>query len=118
MNRVLFFIAVILIVSCKYADSNIKQVTILDSEFQIVRIIESESQILELKKHWASFESINELPNSDWTHKIDIDSDSKLGGRWLYNSKGFVARLNKQLDPKFKVSDVKKLNMLLLRVDS
>ncbi len=70
-------------------------------------------QLAKAQELWDSLIPIDKLPNTDWTHKLDIRSDS-IGGGWLYNEDGYVAKLNHRLKPMFKVPDVKSFNAIFL----
>jgi hypothetical protein len=85
------------------------KITVLDGGFQVLRVINESDQLAKAQEQWHSLIPIDELPNTNWTHKLDIKSDF-VGGRWLYNKEGYIAKLNKQLEPKYKVSDVKLFN--------
>ena len=122
MHKVLFVVSFIFIVSCVKVDSVMGPITILDHEFDVIRNIDGKVDLNEFERHWNLLEPIEILPNYNWTHKIDISSDGnfgkKFGGRWLYNNEGYIARLNKQLKPIYRVEDVQHFNGFLLEDDS
>jgi predicted double-glycine peptidase len=91
------------------------EITIRDNNFEILRIIDDPGQLAKARKQWNTLVRIKEPPNTNWTHKIDIESSSRfLNDRWLYNKEGYIARLNYQLKPMYKVSDVKLFNEIYL----
>jgi len=52
------------------------------------------------------------LPNTAWTHKLDIKA-TQIGGRWLYDKNGYLAKLNYQLTPSYIVKDPEAFNKLI-----
>lgn len=91
------------------------KITIRDSNFEILRVIDSPELLTKAQELWDSLIRISELPNANWTHKIDIRSGSRsLDGRWLYNREGYVAKLNYRLKPAYKVPDVNSFNEIFL----
>ena len=101
------------LISCKPEKIGIYKVTVLDSISKQINVIDQPDMINKLNELWKGFEPIDELPNTEWTNKLDIDSE-KMSGRWLYNQEGFLAKLNKQLKPSFKVIKKETFNKIIL----
>jgi len=95
------------------ASGEMQQIKILNNEFSVIKVISSTKELELAKKEWGQLIPINKLPNTNWTHKIDITSKS-IGGRWLYNKQGYLAKLNKQLKPMYKTNNVKSFNKVYL----
>lgn len=95
------------------AETRIEEVKVLDHSFAVVRVVNTADQLSKAQELWDSLVPIDALPDTDWTHKLDIRSDS-IGGRWLYSEEGYIARLNYRLKPKYKVPDVKSFNAIFL----
>jgi hypothetical protein len=89
------------------------EITVRDRNFEVLREINDSDQLGKAQEQWDALIRIDELPNTNWTHKMDIKSNS-VGGRWLYNSEGYVARLNKRVKPDYRVSNVKSFNEIYL----
>ena len=95
------------------AETRMQEITVRDNEFGVLRIINTADRLAKAQELWDSLIPIDKLPNTDWTHKLDIRSDS-IGGRWLYNEDGYVAKLNYRLKPMYKVPDVTSFNEIFL----
>ncbi len=95
------------------AETRMQEITVRDNEFAVLRIINTADRLAKVQELWDSLIPIDELPNTDWTHKLDIRSDS-IGGRWLYSEEGYIAKLNYRLKPIYKVPDVKSFNAIFL----
>jgi hypothetical protein len=93
----------------------ISEIVVLDSNFNQKRIINQPEQLSEISKIWRQLKQIqiNELPNTNWTHKLDIKAGD-LSGRWLYNKEGYLSRLNYQLYPTYRVENTAEFNKLIL----
>jgi len=94
-------------------DITMDEIEILDDRFELLRIIDDPTELAKAQELWSTLIPIESLPNTNWTHKLDIQSDT-VGGRWLYNAEGYVAKLNKQLKPMYKVSNVTLFNEIYL----
>ena len=91
----------------------ILEITVRNKDFEVIRVVQELEVLKEAEKAWQKLKPIDSLPNTNWTHKLDVTSES-IGGRWLYNKEGYLAKLNKQLKPMYKVSDVSKFNEIYL----
>ena len=91
----------------------ILEIKVRNKDFEVIRVIQELEVLEEAEKVWQKLKPIDTLPNTNWTHKLDVTSES-IGGRWLYNKEGYLAKLNKQLKPMYKVSDVSKFNEIYL----
>jgi hypothetical protein len=111
-NAFTIIIIAISMIGCKTGKIDITRISVLDSNFNQIRLIDEFDSLSQLNKLWKEFESIDKLPNTEWTHKLDIDS-KELGGRWLYNQKGYLAKLNKQLKPSYKVKNTEAFNKII-----
>lgn len=97
------------------APGTMDEITVRDENFEMLSVINNPGLLAKAQEQWDSLVRIKELPNTNWTHKIDIRSGSRsLNGRWLYNKAGYIAKLNYQLKPMYKVSDVKVFNEIYL----
>jgi len=94
-------------------DVSIVEIKVLDNQFKEIRTITNKDELLKAQKAWKQLIPIKDLPNSNWTHKLDI-ATNYVGGRWLYNKEGYIAKLNKYLEPKYKVSNVEEFNKIFL----
>ena len=83
---------------------HISKVVVRDSEFREIGTITEAHEIQQINRLWQDLEPIAQLPNTDWTHKLDIEANVR-SGRWLYNQEGYLARLNYELKPSFKIPD-------------
>ena len=92
---------------------DISDIKIRNSDFKVIKTINSPTELAEANNEWKQLIQIESLPNTNWTHKIDITSNT-IGGRWLYNKEGYVAKLNKRLKPMFKVKNVESFNKVYL----
>jgi hypothetical protein len=97
-------------------EPEITEVQILNSQFETIRVIQDPVELQSAEKVWRELKPIDKLPNTNWTHKLDITSPT-IGGRWLYNRDGYLARLNKRLQPMYMVSNVERFNMIFLGRD-
>ncbi|MBU2622751.1 MAG: hypothetical protein KKD92_10580 [Proteobacteria bacterium] len=113
--RNLFTLTIIAIalIGCKTEMVDISRIIVLDSNFNQIRVIDESNSLNQLSKLWKEFEPIDELPITEWTHKLDIESKD-LSGRWLYNQEGYLAKLNKQLKPSYKVKNTEAFNKIIL----
>ena len=102
-------------VSAQAEELKISRVIVLDSSFQQIRVIDQPEQIKHLNDLWKNLKPIKakELPNTTWTHKLDIKSNGSTV-RWLYNQEGYLAKLNYQLKPSYKVVNLEVFNKLIL----
>ena len=92
----------------------ISYMVVRDSEFRVIRTIKSPAQIQKINALWQRLEPMTELPNTNWTHKLDIQANVR-SGRWLYNNQdGYLAKLNYRLRPRYKVADPKVFNKVIL----
>lgn len=94
-------------------DEAISKVTVLDKNFKVVKVITASSELVQIQKAWCDFKPINTPPNTNWTHKLDIVG-GKLTGRWLYNSQGYISRLNYQLKPSYQLPNAGTINKLIV----
>ena len=99
--------------SCKTEKIDISKITVLDSNFKLICVIEETERLNNVCDHWKGLEPIDDISKIQWTHKIDIKSKN-IGGRWLYSQEGYIAKLNKELNPRYKVSCKGVLNKLIL----
>ena len=88
-------------------------IQVRNANFEVIRVIQEPEMLQRAEKEWQKLKPIDTLPNTNWTHKLDVNSEA-IGGRWLYNKEGYLAKLNKQLKPMYKVSDVNKFNEIYL----
>jgi len=112
LMTMIFFIFAI---SAKAEELKISHVIVLDSSFQQIRVIDQPDQIKHLNDLWKNLKPIKvkDLPNTNWTHKLDIKSNGSTARR-LYNQEGYLAKLNYQLKPSYKVVNLKAFNKLIL----
>ncbi|MCP4129589.1 MAG: hypothetical protein GY754_01110 [bacterium] len=114
-NFVVILIIIIflsLIISCqKSYPRGITQVTIKSKSFDWVKEL-SREEIVYLEKAFPTFQKINLPPDYQWSYSINIKS-KKSGGSWLYNKKGYIARLNYSLKPSYKIPNPEEFNKKL-----
>jgi len=91
----------------------ITKVQVLDSEFSVLQLISDQHDLELVEQEWSKLEKNDSLRNHDWTHTIDITSET-IGGRWSYNSSGYLAKLNKTLTLAYRVKDVRQFNKIVL----
>ena len=82
----------------------IDKLRVLDSEFNEVAVIDDSSVLRSLEVLWQKMAPVEATADLSWSHKLDITSKD-VGGRWLYSQDGYVARLNKEMKPRYRVSD-------------
>ncbi len=102
-------------ISVQAKELKISHFIVLDSSFQQIRVIDQPDQIKQLNDLWKNLKPIKvkDLPNTHWTHKLDIESNVSTT-RWLYNQEGYLAKLNYQLEPSYKVVNLEAFNKLIL----
>jgi hypothetical protein len=107
-------IFLIFAISAQAGELKISRVIVLDSSFQQIRVIDQPEQIKYLNDLWKNLKPIEvkDLPNTNWTHKLDIKSNGSTA-RWLYNQEGYLAKLNYQLKPIYKVVNLEAFNKLI-----
>lgn len=114
MNKLITIIIFsLLLLSCHAENIGIYKITVLNGNFQKIRIIDQPQRLKVINELWEEFEPIDEIPDIEWTYKLDIDS-KKLSGRWLYNEEGYLGKLNKQLKPSYKIKNQETFNKLIL----
>jgi hypothetical protein len=91
----------------------ISKTVVRNSSFEEVRIIENSQELKKIATIWNSLQPIENLPNTNWTHKLDIYSNGS-SELWLYNQEGYLSKLNYLLRPSFKVHNLDEFNKLLL----
>lgn len=92
--------------------SGITSIKVLNNDFKVIKIISSQSEILKFQTEWCSLKKIQSPANTNWTNKLDIEG-GELSGRWLYNSNGYISRLNYQLKPSYQVPNAISINKIL-----
>ncbi len=109
---IIFFIFAI---SAQAEELKISRVIVLNSSFRQIRVIDQPEQIKLLNDLWKNLKPIKvkDLPNTNWTHKLDIKSNGSTN-RWLYNQEGYLAKLNYQLKPSYKIINLEAFNKLIL----
>jgi len=97
----------------------IQRVTVRDAEFKIVIVIFSKVELEKFHQQWshkAQTGKTGQHPDvhiSVFTHRLDIESQSR-STRWLYDpSGGVISVLSKAVQPVFKVEDPEAFNQLL-----
>lgn len=95
------------------AELLITQIDVRDNSFETTNVIDNPEQLSRAEIEWAALLPIDSLPNYNWTHRLKITSTS-IGGLWLYNKEGYVAKLNKLMSPMYRVSDTARFNEILL----
>ncbi len=80
--------------------------------------ITDKQQLQQIQQLWCSFQTTDEYPaleegKVNWTHSLTVTGGGKLDGIWLYQSKGFLGRLNNRMLPRYSILESYKLNQLL-----
>ena len=109
----LILILILILFPIAALSEGVKEIRILNNEFEVVKIISDPDLLAIAYSEWKLLVPVDSLPNTNWTHKIDITSKS-IGGRWLYNKQGYIAKLNKRLQPIYQVKDVASFNQVYL----
>ena len=91
----------------------ISKITVWDSNSNRKRVIDDFNELQKINKIWQQLEPIDKLPDREWACSIDIYAN-QLESSWLYNKNGYLARLNYELKPKFRVKDIAAFNELIL----
>ncbi len=112
-NIFIIAVAVFAFIGCNTESIDISKIIVLDSDLRLLRVIDQSDSLSQINNLWKEFESINDLPDTQWTHTLDIVSKD-LSGRWLYNQDGYLAKLNKQLKPMYKVHNREAFNKFIL----
>ena len=113
MKIVTYIIFLFLLPFTVAAAEGISEIKIRNNDFKVIKTINAPAELAEANNEWKQLIPIKSLPNTNWTHKIDISSRT-IGGRWLYNKEGYVAKLNKRLKPMFKVKNVESFSKVYL----
>ena len=71
-----------------------------------------------IQKLWCGFKKTEEYPaleegKVDWTHSLTLAGGGALDGIWLYQSNGFLGRLNNRLLPRYSIAEPTEFNQLL-----
>ncbi|RJQ77157.1 MAG: hypothetical protein C4519_13870 [Desulfobacteraceae bacterium] len=106
------FLAMTLI-SCKTDKIEITKIMVLDSNFNQLSVIQNPDTLNIISNLWSTFEPIADIPKIQWDFKLDIESKN-IAGRWLYSKEGYIAKMNKELKPRFKVGSQDAFNRLIL----
>ena len=114
-NRNLLVATLLLLLSATVLaeEVNIVEIKVFDNQSKQIRLINNKDELVHAQKIWKHMVPIKKLPNKNWTNKLDITTNY-VGGRWLYNKEGYIAKLNKYLEPKYKVSNVDEFNKIFL----
>ncbi len=102
----IFYLILLLCIGNAFANEalNISGISILNKDFKKILSISEKEKINKIEQLWNNnLVLVDELPNYEWDYKLDIIS-STIGGRWLYNSNGYIAKLNYQLKPMYKIT--------------
>ena len=91
----------------------ISEVVVLDANFNRERVVNDFEQLEEINKLWQQLEQVDGLPDTAWSHTLDIQAN-QLSGRWLYNKNGYLTKLSYQLKPIYQVKDTGAFNKLIL----
>ena len=123
MKFIVLFIAPFLLLGCMtykgdISTINISEITVLDSNFNKIRVINDYEQLETINRHWQQLERVKSnqkdvISSYQWTHKLDIKANI-LNGRWLYNDKGDLAKLNYNMEPMYKVKNPATFYRLIL----
>jgi hypothetical protein len=75
-------------------------------------------QLQQIQQLWCGFQTTDEYPKLEegkvnWTHSLTVTGGGKLDGIWLYQSKGFLGRLNNRMLPRYNISESGRFNQLL-----
>jgi hypothetical protein len=113
-------IAVFAILSCRqvpsFSEFKVDEIKVLDSSFKLIRVIKDTSEINDLKGLILIPGDLNYSDNPlKYNYKIDVLSNQKDRGRWLYDdASGSIVYLSHLKQPKYRVSDIAKFNKILL----
>lgn len=71
-----------------------------------------------IQQLWCGFQKTEEYPAPEegkvnWTHSLTVAGGGDLNGIWLYQSQGFIGRLNNRLLPRYAVAESTDFNQLL-----
>ena len=71
-----------------------------------------------IQQLWCGFRKTEEYPAPEegkvnWTHSLTVAGGGELDGIWLYQSKGFLGRLNNRLLPRYAIANSADFNQLL-----
>lgn len=98
------------------ASADIVGVKILDADFKVVAELARKPDVRKFQKHWSQKLKIKQtsaqLPDTMFSYKLDISGTSG-GGRWLYNSNGFVVKLDKMARPVYQIQEPALFNELI-----
>jgi len=88
-------------------------VSVRDDEFQVVKVL-APAELAEFQRQWEEMVTVEvALPDAGGRHfKLDIDHRI-AGGRWLYQTTGYVQLLSKAETPVYKVPNPVAFNRLI-----
>lgn len=91
----------------------ITAVSVRDANFQIVKTLTS-AELPEFTRLWEEKEEIRVPPPSLGGQHFKLDITSRdLGGRWLYQTTGYVQYLDPKTKPVYKLHDSERFNRLI-----
>jgi hypothetical protein len=84
-------------------------VIVWNKEFKVISTINSSDDLSALSEIWGTRKKSSSQDAPNFQYKIDIRS-GPYSGRWLYDSSGFIQRLNIFRKPIFRIEQNKEFN--------
>ena len=121
IKYIVLFFFLLIFMSCMNQDeemffvrSKMAEIEIRDNHFEVIRVLEDEESLDYFYSFLTDIETSGVPDNLHWDCKIDLtSSDRRNNGRWLYDKRGYLARLNYRLKPCFKVNNYEELNVFI-----
>jgi hypothetical protein len=89
--------------------TNWGSVTVWNKEFKVISSINSRDDLFALSEIWDTRGKAASVDAPNFQYKIDIRS-GPYSGRWLYDSSGFIQKLNIFKKPIFRIERNKEFN--------
>ena len=115
MKNILILLLMVFVTFNRCESMEIDRISVFEKGgSEAIIVIVSTDRLIEIVKQWNKLKPVKRLPNTNWTHQLKIEGDKSIGGTWLYNSQGYIARLNYMLKPMYSVSNIELFNKLLI----
>jgi hypothetical protein len=112
MIRIFIFISLFLsMAACD--DTTIILVTVRDSEFHEIKTLTSTAELAAFSELWSKRQKEPDREPASFSYKIDIQTTSGSGNRWLYDPAGVAQILTKTVVPGYRIDSPERFNTLL-----
>jgi hypothetical protein len=106
-------LAVAAVVAGCASPAAITGVSVRDADYEVVKVL-APDEVAEFRRQWEDKQEVKAPPSDvEGQHfKLDIERQDS-GGRWLYQTTGYVRLLSKEAKPIYKVQDPEAFNRLI-----